>query len=129
MVWLILNFGIKFQKTFRGKIMSIRIGKILEVGYAIEKSSPPNLVVRAKAQVPTLGYTFPVLNRRTYVTPPADGVWEYDFYAEPPTGIVGQMLDELEAIDVWVDYDEMNVKGVRVYGTGDGIVEKLFNNE
>ena len=46
------------------------------------------LVVFARGTVPTSGWTSPRLAPRVYISPPADGLWDFDFYADPPAGIV-----------------------------------------
>jgi|GEM_PF-1627690 len=106
-----------------------RVKKILNVEYAIEKRLPPNLLVSATGEVPTLGWTQPILVRRTYVQPPPDGIWEYDLYAVPPSGPAAQVISQVKATDRWNDYDESSVKGVRVYGEDNGVMEKRFGKD
>ena len=106
-----------------------RVKKILNVEYAVEKQVPPNLLVSAIGEVPTSGWTQPVLVRRTYVQPPPDGIWEYDLYAVPPAGPAAQVVSQVKATDRWNDYDELVVHGVRVYGEGQGVMEKRFDKE
>lgn len=98
---------------------------ILKIEYAIEKTNPPNLLVTAYGQVPTLGWTKVQLLRRIYVTPPADGIWEYDLLALRPTGIVPQVLTTVKASNKWKDYDA-SIKGIRVYGIDKGVKEVSF---
>lgn len=104
-----------------------RVGKVLNVEYAIEKRRPPNLIVTATGEVPTAGWTQPTLVRRVYVQPPPDGIWEYDFWAVPPSGPAAQVISQVKAGDRWEGYDESSVKGVRVFGAGSGIVERRFS--
>ncbi len=93
----------------------------------IEKSNPPNLIVQAKGKVLTEGWTNPVLSRREYAIPPPDGMWEYDLYADRPEGPVPQVESIVEPPpDLWEGFDEENLKGVRVYGEGSGVVEKYL---
>lgn len=106
----------------------VRIEKILSVNYALEKTNPPNLVVEATGEVPTGGWTQGKLSRRIYVTPPADGIWEYDLYGTPPSQQVPQVVSEISASNRWESFPQGLVKGIRVYGEGSGIVELLFNS-
>ncbi len=102
-----------------------RIKKIIDIDYSIEKSNPANLVVTVTGQVPESGWSKPTLSRREYIVPPADGIWEYDFYGiEPKTG--GAVISEIKATNRWEAYDEFAVKGVRVYGEKGGIKEVVF---
>lgn len=102
-----------------------RVPRILDVTYEWQESAPPNLVVRVKGEVPTAGWTEPYLIPRTYVNPPADGIWEYDFFLKPPEGIAAQVLTEVKANHTWKGVKE-KLKGVRVYGVGKGVKEIKF---
>jgi hypothetical protein len=101
-----------------------RIEKIIEVGYAIEKENPPNLVILVVGEVPTKGWHSTVLIRRVYRNPPKDGIWEYDLISIPPDGAPPTQASQIEAVNVWKAYDEASVKGVRVFGVGAGVIER-----
>ncbi|MEO7602030.1 MAG: hypothetical protein ABIS39_02030 [Sphingomicrobium sp.] len=89
------------------------VAEVTDVSTSWLESEPPFLVVNAKGKVGTPGWTNPTLTRAVYVTPPADGIQEYDFSATPPTGIVQQVVTAIAAADRW--HDPANwVKGVRV---------------
>jgi hypothetical protein len=92
---------------------------IKEVVVSLSKDKK-ELVVSATAEVPTGGWTDPRLTRREYVKPPADGIYEYDFTALKPKGLVPQAISEVKAIDKWKN-PPADVKGVKVYGTKDGV--------
>jgi len=51
-------------------IMSRRVEKIIEVAYE-NNPNPPRLTVRAKGEVPSIGWTNKVLHRRVYSSLPA----------------------------------------------------------
>jgi hypothetical protein len=105
----------------------VKVSKITAIDYVFETSDPPDLIVTAVGQVPTLGWTKPVLVRRTYIQPPADGIWEYDLYGVPPSGVAGQMISPVSATNRWEHVEHaLSIKGVRVYGEGGGIMERLF---
>ena len=106
--------------------MSEQVKKIVDVSYEVEKSNPPNLIVTAMGEVPTAGWENTQLLRREYVTPPIDGIWEYDLVSEPPKGPAAQVISVVHGTNTWKAYDADNVKGVRVYGEGDGIKEVKF---
>ena len=96
---------------------------IEDVTYAVQKINPPVLIVKVTGQVRTLGYSKPTLTRTQSVTPPQDGVQDYQFTAIPPTGIAGQALAEVHAEDAWPDFEKSApwLKGVRIRGTGTGV--------
>lgn len=88
---------------------------LVDIEISIEKSNPPNLLVTANCRVPTGGWQNPAeLERREYVMPPADGIWEYDLKSTPPTGHTTQAEVDITGTNRWVDYDVENVKGVRI---------------
>ena len=60
--------------------MSTRVKRIIGVTYEI-KTNPTRLIVRARGEVTSTGWTNTVLHRRVYSSAPADGVWEYDLQA------------------------------------------------
>jgi hypothetical protein len=96
---------------------------IRSIDVEIEKSVPPNLVVRVVGETPTSGWTLSVLLRRIHVQPPPDGFWEYDFLALRPT-FGADVMTPIEASNRWNEYDEKHVKGVRVFGVGKGVMQK-----
>ena len=103
------------------------VGKILSVEIAIEKIDPGNLVVKVVGQVPTDGYTKPMLLRAVYAKPPEDGIQDYFLLATPPAGIAAQVVSKVNASDTWKEYDRGGtwVKGVRVHGVGSGAVVEM----
>jgi hypothetical protein len=64
--------------------------------------------------VPSGGWQNPSLDRRQYVTPPVDGIQDYDFTAAPPVGSAIQVILPIAAQDVIVDIPSW-LKGVRVH--------------
>ncbi len=100
-----------------------RVPLIKDMRLSVQESNPPNLIVEVVGETPNPGWVFPMLVRHIYVTPPGDGIWEYDFLAfrsDSPLRVV----EEIRASNLWEGYDEKIVKGVRVYGVGDGVMEK-----
>lgn len=106
---------------------SILAARITKAETAIQTSLPPNFVVTATAEFPTGGYSDFKLIRAVYVTPPSDGIQDYFFMATPPTGVVTQVITEGKATNSWKDYPAW-VAGVRIHGTGDGILVRGLDN-
>lgn len=86
-------------------------------------ASPQQLVVEAFGQVMTGGWTNPTLQPRTYVAPPTGGVWEFDFTAVKPSGMVTQALTPISASHTWPGQPTADLKGIRVYGADAGVKE------
>ena len=83
------------------------------VDLSIIKTDPPQLDIQAKGTARTPGYTNPELQEIIYVTPPEDGIYEYEFRATPPSGMVTQNLVPIEASTVRHSIPS-ELKGVRV---------------
>lgn len=109
---------------------AVTVPTILEVEWAEQEINPPNLVVKAKGQVSTSGYKDPQLNRVVYVIPPMDGIQDYYLTAVPPPQgtIVTPVLSTVEAANSWKAYqkDAPWIKGIRVHGVGDRVIEVKF---
>ena len=88
----------------------------------VKKGGPAR--VCARGTVPTGGWTNPTLTPRVYVQAPPDGIWDFDFKAVPPTGIVPQVLTQVRGQFVWNGYYK-GLKGVRVHGANNAVVAKL----
>jgi hypothetical protein len=84
-----------------------------EVQLSILKSDPPQLAIFARGTVRTGGWSNPELVEIIYVTPPADGFYEYEFRATPPTGPSTDALTPIEAKTVRHSIPP-ELKGVRV---------------
>lgn len=77
------------------------------------------LIVTAVGQVPTGGWTGAKLTPRKYKDKPADGIYEYDLTAVRPTGIVTQALSKVKGDHKWTN-PPADIKGIKVYGVGEG---------
>ena len=110
----------------------VRVPTVETVHYALAKSQPPDLLVHAQGLVPTSGWQNAVLSAWVYVTPPADGIQDFDMLAEPPQGIVLQVISKISAHTAIEQVDLANywgpglpLLGVRVHATHNS-VETLF---
>ena len=90
-----------------------RIYRVDSVEAHLNKTNPPELVISVGGTVTTLGWSKGQLSPRVYVTPPTDGIYEFDFEAQPPSGMAGQVLSPISA-----NYSAeapVGIKGVKVY--------------
>ncbi|MFN3652390.1 MAG: hypothetical protein ACK47B_22670 [Armatimonadota bacterium] len=87
--------------------------EVTKVELALRRTNPPTLDIRAKGRVRTLNWSDPELARRIYITPPADGIQEFDFVAAPPTGPTGPTVSPVDAVAEMLDLPSWLV-GVRV---------------
>ena len=98
---------------------------VIDVTYDFDKEKK-TLTVNAVGQVPTGGWKDAKLVRRKIKDAPKDGIYEYDITAVRPTGIVPQVVSKVKASDTW-DNPPADIKGVTVYGVGDGAKTVKFD--
>jgi hypothetical protein len=67
------------------------VSSVTDVDIGYMKSMPPIPFIEAKGIVPTSGWRNAHLSPVQYVTPPADGIQDFEFVAEPPEGLVLQV--------------------------------------
>jgi phenylpyruvate tautomerase PptA (4-oxalocrotonate tautomerase family) len=91
---------------------------VIDVTYDFDKEKKA-LTVIAVGQVPTGGWKDAKLVRRETKDAPADGIYEYELTAVRPTGIVPQIVSKVKASHTW-ENPPSDIKGVKVYGVGDG---------
>lgn len=80
------------------------------------------LVVCAEGRAVSTGWRSPLLSPHIYLTPPKDGIQDYEFLADPPDGIVLPVLTPMH-VDLVIDpIDVANhwgadqpLKGVRIH--------------
>ncbi len=82
------------------------------------------LFVHAFGNVPTSGWSGVRLMPRFYVVPPADGLWEFDFQADPPAGLVLEVVLPVSAEGVFALPNW--ARGVRVQATHNSITATEF---
>ncbi|MGC1304828.1 MAG: hypothetical protein WA840_20860 [Caulobacteraceae bacterium] len=70
-------------------------------------------LIKAYGFVHTTGWTHAVLTPYVYVMPPRDGIWDFDFSAQPPSGISGPAVSEIEASLHWAAAPDF--RGARVH--------------
>ena len=58
--------------------------EVMDIHLRIFESFPPQIQVTVTGAVPSRGWSHPQLLPYTYVQPPPDGIYDYDFVAAPP---------------------------------------------
>jgi len=99
-------------------VMSVKAASV----YVIP--TPHTVPICAPALVPTGGRTNPQLRPVIYIQAPPNGIYDFDFVATPPTGIVPQVVKPIKAVRLWQPYP-VKLKGVRVKSAGNSIVALL----
>ncbi len=93
-----------------------KVLEVTDIQLAILKTNPPMLNITAHGTVPTGGWTDPELIPYVYVQAPPDGIYDFDFVAQKPDGIVAQVITPIVANHTLREVPE-NLKGVRVHAS------------
>jgi hypothetical protein len=96
--------------------MMEKILEVTEVNLAVLESFPPQLQISASGTVPTAGWSNPQLEPHIHVQAPPDGIYGFDFAADPPEGVTAQVISPMDVTDVWENLPE-GVKGVRIHAS------------
>lgn len=91
-----------------------KVMEVTEVKLAVLESFPPKLQINVSGTVPTGGWSNPKLKPYIFIQPPPDGIYDFDFVADPPDGPATQVISPIHADYLWNSFPE-NVKGVRVH--------------
>lgn len=95
---------------------TIKVPVVTMASAIVQDTKPTSLVVIAVSIMPTGGYQNPRLEPRIYVTPPSDGIWEFDLFIDEPSGLVTDVLTPYTAAYEWIEYNPEQVKGVKIFG-------------
>ncbi len=96
--------------------MPTKIYSTEDIHLTILKTNPLTLRIVATGLVNTSGWHSPQLIPYVYVAPPADGIYDFDFCAEPPSGIALNVLLPITAAFQWSPFP-LELKGVRIHAS------------
>ncbi|RRA98758.1 hypothetical protein [Larkinella rosea] len=91
---------------------------VLSVDLNSYKTHPPLLVISASAEMAHGGYLRAYLVPYVYITPPIDGIWDFDFVGEYPDNGVRTDVITIAIAEpfLWKDYPR-GVRGIRIHGS------------
>lgn len=105
-------------------VMSELVREIVEVNAGIDGDEEnPLLIVEAEGLAPTIGWTNVRLDPHAYITPPDDGVQDFDLVGDRPAD-AAEVLSEVEA--GWEGPLEDWVVGVRVHAVDNLIEDEVY---
>jgi hypothetical protein len=102
----------------------VKVYEIKDVRLTAYRSVPPKLLIEVDAIVPTPGFTDPELAEYIYVQPPPNGIYDFDFYATPPSGPTTQVLSLISA-SYLMEPMPNSLKGVEVHASNNSQVALL----
>ena len=100
--------------------MKAKIFAVDSVRFYQTKSIPPLLVAHASGRAPTSGWHSATLSPYVYLTPPADGIWDFDFIATTPSGLSRQVLTPIETEMLTLPTPPW-FKGIRVHASSNSM--------
>ena len=103
-----------------------KVLEVQDVKLSILESFPLQLSITALGTVPTPGWKDAELIPYVYIQPPPDGIYDYDFVAEPPDQAVPPVITPIWANKLEPLPDDL--KGVRVHGSLNSKVALLDKN-
>ena len=77
------------------------------------KADPKRVTLTASGRVPTLGWSNARLVPHVYIQAPPDGIWGYEFVADPPTGMAATSIGTVSASIPLAD--SLGLSGVRIH--------------
>lgn len=99
----------------------VRIYSVESVSVTLLKSNPTQIHISACGKASSTGWTKAELSPWIYVMAPADGIQDFDFIAQPPTGISLPVLTPIAA-EATTTHDPANywgegkpLRGVRIH--------------
>lgn len=101
-----------------------KVLEVQDVQLSVLESFPPQLQITAVGTVPTGGWENAELIPYIHIQPPVDGVYDYDFVAESPAGIVVQVVTPIKA-SFRLESIPDNLKGVRIHASSNTLVALL----
>ena len=93
-----------------------KILEVAEIELAVLESFPPKLRITASGTVPTGGWSNPKLDPYIYIQAPPNGIYDFNFVADPPEGVATQVISPIEAIFIMENFTS-DVKGVRIHAS------------
>jgi hypothetical protein len=108
--------------------MSQKVRTVDYVKLHVSHGKAKTLIITAIGTVPTAAWTNAHLVAFVYVMAPVDGIYDFDFVAQPPTGIPLDVVSVIPATLAWPDYPD-DVKGVRIHSSTNFLEKPLSGAE
>lgn len=104
--------------------MKTKILEVVTIDLQISKINPPVLVITASGHVSSPGWSGGELVPYVYIMPPADGIYEFDFVATPPSELSPQIIMPITTKYVWPNFPT-DLKGIRIHASHNNLEEKI----
>lgn len=101
-----------------------QVYEVTAIQLSVLESLPQQLKIDAEGNARTGGWSNPELVPYEYIAPPADGIYEFDFKAQPPADIATQAITPIKASYTMNPLPE-NLKGVKIFAEQNNAVAVL----
>jgi hypothetical protein len=101
-----------------------QVYEVAAIQLSVLESLPQQLKIDAEGSARTGGWSNSQLVPYEYIAPPADGIYEFDFKAQPPENAVTQAITPIKAGYTMNPLPE-NLKGVKIYAEQNNAVAML----
>ena len=106
--------------------MGKSIAEVTSVEVYMTKSNPPKYILEARGKVSTSGWTKPRLEPRMYIGgSPPDGVYGFDFVADPPDTAALMVVLPATAVFQIDGPLPTTIKGFRVFSANNDVAVEL----
>ncbi|HEU4854523.1 MAG TPA: hypothetical protein VFS89_04450 [Nitrosospira sp.] len=106
-----------------------KILEVLDVELFVLENHPPKLRISASGNIPGEGWTNPRLEPFVFIQPPPDGIYDFDFVADPPHQEPDtDAITPIGVVHLW-DPLPPDAKGVRIHVKHDSKKALLGNSE
>ena len=105
----------------------MRVYKVNSGHIHLVNSKPKALIVCVMGSASSSGWTQAELGPWVYVTPPVDGIYDFDLIANPPTGTALQVITPIAAATAFPD-PPTDIKGIRIHATSNNLEILLDTN-
>lgn len=103
------------------------IAEVTEISLEHVTGSPSQLLITAKGDASSLGWTNPSLEQIINPNPPQDGIYEFSFVALPPAEASATLFTPIEATRILDPFPE-DMLGVRIKAEQNDLLEMLDVN-
>ena len=106
-----------------------KVLEVLDVELFVLENHPPKLRISASGNIPGEGWTNPRLEPVVFIQPPPDGIYDFDFVADPPhQEPATDAITPIGVVHLW-DPLPPGAKGVRIHVKHDSKKALLGNSE
>jgi hypothetical protein len=106
-----------------------KILEVLDVELFVLENHPPKLRISASGNIPGEGWTNPRLEPFVFIQPPPDGIYDFDFVADPPhQEPATDAITPIGVVHLW-DPLPPDARGVRIHVKHDSKKALLNNSE